>query len=266
MKTVAGTLRVCNFNLPQMCNLRPALTGRRHFWRAFDAASLPRLRELHDAGAISAVLPFDHAPLKLKAHGSQEWSACVLVVGTRGVEVSDLAGLARTARDGTAGRGELLAVDQLTLQPNLEMFYPERDGPRGERRLFQFIEYVVSDPAYRVSYYPQQYLFSGPAMRSLHRANRCGRFIGFEVVERLDGLQGTPRWDVLHVSGFSARQMLHAGPHFRNAWQRQAETVFGPDADARAIMGKEWDRYRVKATARARQRMASTLQSPSLTI
>jgi len=50
------------------------------------------------------------------------------------------------------------------------------------------------------------------------------------------------------------------------AWQAQAEATFGPGADARAIMGAEWDRYRVKASSRVRQRPACTLQGATKTI
>lgn len=58
--------------------------------------------------------------------------------------------------------------------------------------------------------------------------------------------------------------MLRAIPYFLGTWQVQAEVVFGLAADARSIMGPERDRYRVKATVRARQHVAGTLQGPAL--
>ncbi|MFY1636468.1 hypothetical protein ACN27F_24870 [Solwaraspora sp. WMMB335] len=218
------------------------------FWRAYDTQVAPILGTAQDAGTLVDVLAYEHRPVTVPGHDGPTWSVCVVAVGARAATLDELA----TELVGAAGR-QLRSVDLLTLQPNLDMFHPVRQRTGRTRRMLQWIEYVVSDPARRDTYYPQQYVFSGPAMRRLHERGHCERFVGFEVTERRHGPVGEPAWDVLHISGFRPGQMFGMLPRFRSAAQAQAEAVYGAGSSARSIL-TGWDEVRTKEVVRARQR------------
>lgn len=219
------------------------------FWPTFDAEVAPILEAARREGRLADVLPYEHRPVTVPGHGGQAWSVCVVAVGVHGESLEDLA----TDLVGAAGR-QLRSVDLLTLQPGLDMFHPDRRQAGSARSMLQWIEYVVSDPAHRDTYYRQQYAFSGPAMRRLHERGHCERFVGFEVTERRHGLDGVPAWDVLHISGFRPGQLLGMLPRFRSAARARAEAVYGPGSSGRSIVA-DWDAIRTKVTVRAHQRV-----------
>ena len=235
------------------------------FWSAFREEITPILKDAHAAGAIAAVLPYQHKPLSLPDLGSAAWSICVVVICPPGGEAKpvgdELAKLALSGR--IAQAAPLAALDILRLQPNLEMFYPAPNGLQREHRLVQWMEYVFSKPETREDYYNMQYVFSGPAMRRFHRNDKAGRFIGFETQERRHGTDSMPEWDVLHIFGFTPLQLVKVIPVFKSTWRAQAREVWGPDADAKAIMGS-WDAMRAKCMSRVKQLPGVTLQGPSL--
>ncbi len=217
---------------------------------------------------IDTLIPVHH---KRQGSPSVGWTAYVL--GLR-VEVGEEAGgeddggeddgppgvgLAAEVLDAIdTGPGSLVRrVDVVRLQPELDMFYPKIGGAARAKGMLQAVEYVISRPESRHDYYTTQYEFSGPAMRRLHDADRCGRFIGFEMVDVLHRVDGIPDHDVIHLSGFRPLQGLKSIRRFWPAFDAAAA------ASGRSQSGKEiaknWDNQRTKEVVRVRQLWPETI-------
>lgn len=215
------------------------------------------LEALAGSNGVTAVLPFRHKPLNHPDHPEVAWSATVLALCP---SIDHARALARAGAPSWSSPNGPVAVDVLKGQPGLDMLYPKVQGRRRERRLLQWIEYVFANPERRDTYYQQQYAFSGPAMRRLHDRDCVGRFIGFEHVDRVEGNDAIPLWDVLHVFAFTPLQVVKSIPGFRRAWQDQAVAAYGPGTSSKAIM-RSWGAMRIRLVARARQQMDLTRQT-----
>ncbi|MEM9881007.1 MAG: hypothetical protein AAF862_17210, partial [Pseudomonadota bacterium] len=158
------------YGLGLSANISPdALAG---FWQAFERDVLPTLKQEATSGSVQAVLPFQHKPTGFADDvEARTWSVCIIIVLAEAVDAREF--YARTFAEG-AGLIDALgidAVDAITLQQNLDMFYTKDRGLETEPRLLQWLEYVVSDPGARSDYYQTQYRFSGPAMRAMREKN-----------------------------------------------------------------------------------------------
>lgn len=89
-------------------------------------------------------------------------------------------------------------------------------GPGTDRRLWHWIEYVVSRPETREAYYRDQYELSAGVIR-------C---IGSERQRYLENSDGLPEWDINHITGVQRLQVLSPcyglkgddSPSSRHAW------------------------------------------------
>ena len=239
-------------NVPGLALTWAPAAGAASFWAAFDQQVLPTLREAHQAGLVSAVLPYEHRAVSVAGHGAATWTIAVVVVGKRGRSLGELTQALQARADALSAHGALRSADMLTMQPNLDVL------AQGRPRL-QWLEYVVSKPATRELYYTQQYTFSGPAMRRLSERHGCQRFVGFEVTERRFTAPGVAAWDVLHISGFGLWQTLAMLPRFHAAAQAQAAVTFREGVSARDVL-RAWNQMRTKTMVRARQQGARTLE------
>lgn len=93
---------------------------------------------------------------------------------------------------GTDPLAGLRSIDRVRLQKGLDLFYPANEGLEREEDLVQSIEYVFSKPEARKDYYQAQYEWPGPAMADLNARDEAGRFVGFEVTQRLYGAKICP--------------------------------------------------------------------------
>ena len=233
----------------------------RRFWRAFAGTIFPIIRQLHEAGAVLACMPFEHKPTP--HNNSNSWSTTVFCIGAPGRDLRDACASMLATDMLQSPDTQLVGVDLLRLQPNLDMFYPVLDGLRREKNLMQWIEYIFSEPKHRKAYYNSQYVFSGPAMKRLHVKDRAGRFLGFEVLERVSKTSIFPSWDVVHISAFTPLQIVKAFPRFRKTWDLQAQEVWGGEIKAKDKMS-EWDDMREKFMPKVKQVHKFTLQSELL--
>ena len=232
------------------------------FWKTFALTIFPMIQQLHKTGAVLACMPFEHKPTAQNNSGT--WSTTVFCIGAPGRDLRDVCA-SMTATDVLQPPDtQLVGIDLLRLQPNLDMFYPIKSGLRREENLLQWIEYVFSDPQHKIEYYNSQYIFSGPAMKRLHVKDNAGRFLGFEVLERVSKASIFPLWDVVHISGFTPLQIFKAIPRFRRTWDLQAQEVWGGDARGKDKMS-EWHNMREKIMPKERQIHSFTLQSELLT-
>ncbi|MEN0067252.1 MAG: hypothetical protein AAGA48_34290 [Myxococcota bacterium] len=226
-------------------------------WEPYRAELHPLLQRHHEEGHISLVLPLEHPPLTHPEFGGR-WSQAVLVMAARGPSVAALGRELLNDIQASALSPWLVAVDVMRLQPGLDLFYPARDGVMREPRLTNTIEYVFSNPEARDAYYADQYTLSGPAMADLHSRDKAGRFIGFEVEQRLFGASSMPTWDVLHVVGFTPWQNLKAVPFFLSTWARHARRVHG-DGETMFSRLAAWEKIRVNVKSDAVQQLDLSL-------
>lgn len=236
--------------------------GNDLFWDEFRLQVFPLIKKAKAAGTVSMFLPMEHANVALPKASHLIWSVSTVIIGEPG---KDLEGLMHQLKNFIGlnpimETGNLRAIDFMQIQDGIDLFYPSSEGLKREARMMQWIEYVRSHEEHRDTYYKQQYEFSGPAMRELHERDMCGRFVGFELVERVFQVRDFPTWDVLHIPAFTPWQILKSLPFYNATWKRQAKKVFGRDADYRKIMKDEWDLYRDKAMARAKQIKDLTIQ------
>lgn len=225
------------------------------FWAQIEQELSLELKKQYDSDRIAYVLPYEHKPLQ---HPDKKgtWTNCLLIgLHDDHSEIisKSIIGLIKSS----SLSNHLVAVDKLNLQEGLDMFYSAVDGVKEEHKLEQIVEYVFSEPSARKKYYGEQYIFSGPAMQELHKNNNAGRFIGFEVAERLYG-DDFPAWDLVHVVGFTKEQSERATPIFMKIWDHHAERAFG---EGMTFLKKkaEWDKIRLNIKSNAKQNMNITL-------
>ena len=236
------------------------------FWPRFQEHAFPPLQTLSAQGRVKAVMPFQHKPVRLEeATDNEAWSVCVLVIlsGAEDARRCAIDFLEDSAAQAFFSAFRPDAVELMRLQQNLDMFYPKNNALRSEPRLLQWLEYVFSDHQYREEYYNTQYVFSGPAMRQMWLKNWAGRFLGFEITERIRHSGRLPEWDIIHISGFTPLQMANFFMFSRKEWDRQAKACWGDSASGAEVMGR-WEKQRVKIMPRAKQIMKSTIQSADL--
>lgn len=226
------------------------------FWMSYEEEVNGFLKELYEGGKLRYMLPFDHKPL---SHPDKEgeWTGCLLVGLANDVQTSHITEEVTDYILKSSIKNNLVAADILHLQKGLDMFYPVVDGLANETKMDQILEYVFSEPTARRKYYDEQYIFSGPAMQELHRQDKAGRFIGFEVAQRIYG-QSFPAWDLLHVVGFTPEQTEKATPIFMSLWNKHAERAFGEGMTFQKKK-KEWDKIRQNIKSPASQNMTLTL-------
>ena len=236
------------------------------FWRQFHDDVFTLLQTLSAQGKIKTVLPFQHEPVRLEGEADKgPWCVCVVIVLSQPDDARGFAELLLSdpAFERFSNTFPLDAADLMRVQQNLDMYYPKNNGLAAEPRLLQWLEYVFSDARYRDEYYNTQYVFSGPAMRRMRSKNRAGRFLGFEIEERIRDSRQIPQWDVLHISGFTLLQCMKYLMFSRGEWDRQAKECWGESASGAEVMG-QWEKQRVKIMPRAKQIAESTIQCADL--
>lgn len=227
-------------------------------WRLFEESIFSQLKDWQDSGAVSLVIPLQHKPLRHPKHTSR-WTHCALILLSTNASASAMGELILSVMRNHAGIETLRSVDVMRLQHGLDKFYPKFDGLQKEAQVRQVTEYVFSEPEHRQQYYEEQYDWSGPAMADLHSRDKVGRFIGFEVEQRLYGAAGMPAWDLFHVYGFTAWQTVKSVPFFFATWNKHAKRAFGPDMTFTKKLA-EWDEIRLNVKGSAAQNMQLTLQ------
>jgi len=227
-------------------------------WESYGEDVLPVLRKMQQKGQVRWVLAFEHKELSHPTLGGAWGHAAVVMLGGRddARAVEEIIAAAK----GSSSAEHLEAIDLVELQRGLDMIYPATDGLAREGSLVHILEYVFSDEEARPEYYRDQVVFSGPAMRDLYLRDKAGRFVGFEVHERLFGAPGMPEWDVFHIVGFTPWQMVKSIPSFRATWAKHAERVYGEGATLETQRSR-WDEIRLNVSSRATQRMTMSLQS-----
>lgn len=224
-------------------------------WSSYDQELKGFVNDLYTQEEITYVLPYTHKQLKHPEHNTA-WTASV-IIGLRDSDYMVTAQkiVSQVKRSSIATR--LGAADIIKQQPGLDMYYSIIDGVKDEAKLEQIVEYVFSDPKARKEYYGAQYIFSGPAMKELHQNNKAGRFLGYEVEERLYGAD-FPAWDLIHVVGFTMEQKERASPLFMEVWDRHAEKAFGKGMTF-LKKKREWDKIRINIKSEATQQMQISL-------
>ncbi len=234
------------------------------FWSHYEGRIAPVLDSLCQKNEIKALLPFQHNPVHFSdtAEG-MKWSVLVIILFDQSADHIVLGHKIIQNLGDSSEQFPLAVADRVISQRNFDMYYPKYGGLKKEKHLIQWIEYVVSDPATRAEYYNTQYTFSGPAMYNLYSQSRAGRFIGFEIKERLHNAAALPLWDVIHVSGFTPIQVIRYLLHSKKAWNAQAKQIFGDDVNAKDVMSG-WEQQRKKLMIRAKQIKNITIQSQDL--
>lgn len=226
-------------------------------WAEYKSTVFSYLKDLYDSGQIAYALPFEHKSLK-HPDKKDTWANCVIVGLYPDDKCLDVCrGIVTHVQHQPALSTAFVAADVMNLQKGLDMFYSVTNGIEEEGDLEQIVEYVFSDPQARKKYYGEQYVFSGPAMSELHNNNMAGRFIGYEVESRLFG-DDFPRWDLIHVVGFTKEQSERATPIFLTTWNKHAERAFGEGMTFQKKI-KEWDKIRLNIKSDATQKMNMTL-------
>lgn len=133
-------------------------------------------------------------------------------------------------------------------------------GAKAEQSLSQSIEFVQCRPEARAEYCAIQSTFTGPAMRRLHSRHRAGRFIGFECLHRLCG-PDSPRFDVIHLSGFLPGQKDGGEQHFWEAFDEAAKAI--RRKSGRSVL-QDWDKQRTRRFLLVEQLGEVSLTSQSL--
>ncbi|MEM1321584.1 MAG: hypothetical protein AAGG75_15105 [Bacteroidota bacterium] len=234
-------------------------TSSADFWQAYHQHLFPDLQQWHQRGDLLMVLPFDHPPLK-HPDASGQWTHCTVLLFDAKADHQAISETLIASIKNSPLLPAFRAADLMQLQKGLDKLYPITNGYEREARLQNTVEYVFSNPEHRSTYYEEQYLWSGPAMADLHSRDKAGRFIGFEVEQRLSGTDTMPQWDLIHVFGFTRWQMVKSVPYFFPTWDRHARRAFGEGTSFKEKL-KEWDKIRLNVKGRARQYMEGTLQA-----
>lgn len=228
------------------------------FWKDYDSQGLfDLLKSMHETGKIVLTIPLEHKPLSYINEG-KKWTNCTIVLFDPYYNAEQLSNQIVSFLEQNTMRDYLFAVDVMRLQKGLDMFFPLRKGMDRESDLSLTVEYVFSNPQYRTAYYQDQYKWSGPAMADLHSRDKAGRFIGFEVEKRLFGNEKLPKWDLLHLVGFTRWQTIKSVPFFLSTWNKHAKRAFGEKMTFGKKI-KEWDEIRVNVKGSATQNMKFTL-------
>lgn len=221
------------------------------FWKAYESSVFKYTENLYKSGRISYLLPFSHKALK-HPDKNDLWTDSV-IIGLNSENYSSTANEIVAHIQKSQVSYAFKSADIMQLQKGLNMFYAVKNGVKEEDKLEQIVEYVFSDSKARKKYYEEQYLFSGPAMTELHRNDMAGRFIGFELEERVFG-KNFPQWDLIHVVGFTKEHTKKATPIFYSTWNKYAEKAFGKGM---TFLKKksEWDTIRINVKGNAKQQM-----------
>lgn len=238
------------------------LTWKTHkqsdFWKGYRASGLFNLlKTMHDNDKIELTIPLEHKPLSY-IDETKKWTNCTIVLFNPEYDVERSSNEIVSFLEKNTMRDNLFAADIMRLQRGLDMFFPLRNGMDRESDLLLTVEYLFSNPKHREAYYQEQYKWSGPAMADLHSRDKAGRFIGFEMEKRLFGNEELPKWDLLHVVGFTRWQTIKSIPFFLSTWNKHAKRAFG----GKMTFGKklkEWDKIRVNVKSSATQNMKFTL-------
>jgi hypothetical protein len=228
------------------------------FWKNYQEYLYPILKHLYQTDQIQLVLPFEHKALKHPDFAGQ-WtnSAIILFEDSKLAEKLSLE-IIEYFKD-TSLFSQLNSADIMILQNGLDMFYPLKNGIEREPKMTQTLEYVFSDPKHRRQYYEDQYKWSGPSMKSLHKRDMTGRFIGFEVEKRLYNTKEMPEWDLIHVVGFTRWQIFKSIPFFFSVWNQQAKKAFGENVTFNKKLS-EWKQIRLNIKSKCRQNVEATLK------
>lgn len=225
--------------------------GQESFWKTYEGSTFKFTEDLYDSGKITYLLPFSHQALK---HPDSEatWTNSV-IIGLNSETYKATANTLVSHIQNSELKAAFKSADLMQLQEGLNLFYAQKNGITDEDKLEQIVEYVFSDPKARKTYYEEQTLFSGPAMAELHSIDAAGRFIGYELEERMFG-KDFPQWDVIHVVGFTEEHTKKATPIFYAVWDKHAEKVFGKGM---TFLKKksEWDTLRLNIKSNAKQQM-----------
>lgn len=227
-------------------------TENPNFWKEYESSVFNTTKTLYDSKQIAYVLPFSHKSLK---HPEREetWTNSIMIGLNSNKNYLKIAQKIITQIEQSNIESNLKTADIMQLQDGLDLFYSIENGLEDEPRLEQIVEYVFSDPTARKKYYEEQYVFSGPAMNELHKNNMAGRFIGFELEQRLSK-QDFPQWDLIHIVGFTKEQTEKATPVFFSTWNKYAEKAFGEGMTFQKKKS-EWDKIRLNIKSNAEQKM-----------
>ena len=232
------------------------------FWHAYKQHVAPILAKAHNERDISLVLPYEHKPLNRPGPETASWTNCAVVL----IEARRDPKECSTKIIAAARTGELAdcfrAADLMCVQRGIDMVYAARNGLTRERNFTQMIEYVFSKPERRAGYYEDQYIWSGPVMRELHSKDLVGRFLGFEMHQRIAASPSMSEWDVLHLVAATPWQMFKAMPRFFPTWNRHAKNIWGPEMTFKKKVA-EWDKIRLNIKSSAKQKSKFTLQAPA---
>ena len=232
--------------------------NQRDYWHNYERELRTVIKALLHEQQISQVFPFEHKPLSYK-DSAKRWTNCiVLMLPDEPYNTETHSSLISSIEKSALCEG-FRSLDLMKIQQGLDMFYPVKDGIKREPKLNQTIEYLFSKPEAREQYYEDQHRFSGPAMRDLHRQDKAGRFIGFELEERLFASANVPQWDVIHIIGFTTWQEIKAAPFFYGAWNKHAERAFGEGMTFKKKVA-EWNKIRTNIKSSAKQHFPVTLR------
>lgn len=223
-----------------------------NFWETYKSSVQQFIKNRYTSGDIRYVLPFSHPKLK-HPDSDKTWTNSIIIGLNSNNNYKLIAKDIVTHLQKSEVSSAFKSADVMQLHKGLDMFYAIKNGIDDEDQLNQIVEYVFSDLKGRQTYYKEQTLFSGPAMAELHRNDMAGRFIGFELEERLFG-KDFPQWDIIHVVGFTEAQTKKATPVFYSIWDKHAERVFGKGM---TFLKKksQWDTLRLNIKSNATQQM-----------
>lgn len=227
------------------------------FWQNYQQNLCQALKLLYQEDKISVVLPFEHKVLK-HPDFTREWTNSVIILFNNPKLAEKISLEIIESLKKTDLFPKLNSADIMILQNGLDMFYPIKNGVMRESKMIQTVEYVFSKLEHRREYYEDQYKWSGPSMKSLHKRDMAGRFIGFEVEKRLYNTDKMPEWDLIHVIGFTNWQIFKSIPFFFSTWNKQAKKSFGKDMTFKKKL-KEWKQIRLNIKSKAKQNMEGTL-------
>ncbi|MEL7268274.1 MAG: hypothetical protein AAGL34_01720 [Bacteroidota bacterium] len=226
------------------------------FWKHYEEEIFPTLNALYGKGMIHSIFPFDHQPLGYQ-NSKLQWTNCLVLLLDREYSSSDIQSSILSSIKSSSLSDQFRAMDLMRLQRGLNMFYPIKNGIKRAPRMQQHIEYVFSNSEARERYYNDQYQFSGPAMQDLHSRDKAGRFIGFELEERIASAENMPKWDVIHIIGFTNWQSIKALPFFHSTWNKHAEIVYGKGMTMKKKVA-EWERIRTNVKSTTKQNFKMT--------
>ncbi len=227
------------------------------FWSNYEQDLHSTVAALHQKKLISEVFPFKHKPLNYKEEKGH-WTNCVVLMPTAEEYHAEILTSLLSSIENSSLKKYFRSLDLMKIQKGLDMFYPMKDGIRRASKMHQTIEYVFSNPEARDEYYQDQYRFSGPAMRDLYSRDKAGRFIGFELEQRLFASENMPQWDVIHIIGFTTWQEIKAAPFFYGTWNKHAERAFGEGMTLKKKLAA-WDKIRTNVKSSTKQNFSLTL-------